>query len=150
MPIQPRVVRDPTTSTQNWGAGVQQSASKWADGYAHPSRNPFDPSVINPAAWQAGVSDPNAMSRYGRNMASVNQDQVLNTVNGVGKTKYAASGTQKQSKVQAFMTNFLPKLSQIVQNVNNTTPRGPRGSAENRARLNAYLDAVAATRGTNS
>ena len=149
MPIQPRAVRDPATATANWGTGVAQSAGKWADGYAHPSRNPFDPSVINPTAWQAGVSDPAAMTRYARNLAAVNPDQVLATVNGVGKTKYAAAGSQKQSKVAAFMQAFLPKLGTIIQNLNNTSPRGPRGSAENRARLNAYLDAVAATRGQN-
>lgn len=149
MPITPRVVRDPATATANWTKGVQQSGAKWADGYAHPSRNPFDPSVIDPEAWQAGVSNPNAMAAYERNLASVNQDQVLATVNGVGQQKYTASGTQKTSKVSKFQQVFLPKLSQIVSNLNSSMPKGPRGSAQNISRLTTYLQQVAATRGTN-
>ena len=39
-------------------------------------------------------------------------------------------------------------IANIVQNLNQSMPKGPRGT--NRARLNAYLDAVEATRGTNS
>lgn len=149
MPIQPRVVRDPTTATQNWTKGVTQSGAKWADGYAHPSRNPFDPSVIDPEAWQAGVSNPNAMASYERNLAAVNQDQVLATVNGVGMQKYTASGTQKTSKVARFQSVFLPKLGTILQNLNSSNPPGPRGSAQNISRLTVYLQQVAATRGTN-
>lgn len=148
MPIQTRVIRDPGTGSSNWGTGVAQSGSKWADGYAHPSRNPFDPSVINADAWQQGVSTDQAKQAYKSKLAAVNQDQVLATVNGAGKTKYTSSGQTKQANYQKFAQAFYPKLSNIVQNLNQSMPKGPRGT--NRARLNAYLDAVEATRGTNS
>lgn len=148
MPIQTRVIRDPATGSSNWGTGVGQSGSKWADGYAHPSRNPFDPSVINPDAWQAGVSTAEAKALYARKLANVNQDMVLATVNGAGKSKYTSSGTTKQPNYLRFAQTFYPKLSAIVSNLNSSMPKGPRGT--NRGRLNAYLDAVEATRGTNS
>lgn len=148
MPITPRTVKDATTATANWGSAIAASAGKWAAGYANPSRNPFDANVINPDAWQAGVSTPQAKALYKKNMAGVNQDVVLATVNGPGKQKYAAAGQNKTGKVQAFMQTFLPKLGTILQNLNQTNPKGPRGT--NRARLNAYLDAVEATRGTNT
>ncbi len=147
MPIQTRVVRDPTTGTGNWSKGVGQSGAKWADGYAHPSRNPFDPSVINPDAWQAGVSTQAAKDLYKKKLSSVNQDMVLATVNGAGMSKYTSSGSVKAPNYARFATVFYPKLGTILQSLNNTMPKGPRGT--NRGRLNSYLDQVEATRGTN-
>jgi hypothetical protein len=149
MPITPRVVRDPTTGANNWGTGVGQSGAKWYDGYANPTRNPFDPSVINADGWLAGVTAPNAKVAYKTNMASVNQDQVLITAKGAGMTKYTSSGTTKKANYAGFAMTFYPKLGSIVQQVNQTNPRGPRGSAQNIARLTTYLQAVAATRGQN-
>jgi hypothetical protein len=148
MPIQTRTVRDPAMATANWGSGVQQNGNKWAEGYAHPKRNPFDPSVIDPDAWQSGVTSDRAKTLYAKNLAGVNQDVVLQTVNGAGKTKYTSAGSTKQGKYQKFASQFLPKLGQILQNLDMTNPRGPRGT--NRARLNAFLDAVEQTRGTNT
>jgi hypothetical protein len=148
MPITPRSVRDPATATTNWSSGVAGAGNKWADGYAHPSRNPFDPAVINPEAWQAGVSTPEAKNLYRSHLAGVNQDMVLASVNGAGKTKYTSSGTTKNQKMSKFMGIFLPKLGSILQGLNQTSPRGPRGT--NRGRLNSYLDAVEATRGQNT
>jgi hypothetical protein len=148
MPITPRTVTDAATATANWAKGVGSAGQKWADNYAHPSRNPFDPSVINAPAWQAGVSTPAAMAKYSRKMASVNQDMVLATVNGAGKTKYTSAATTRQPNVSTFMSNFIPKLSAIVQNENSRAPRGPRGSAQNLQRMNDVVAAIAATRGT--
>lgn len=148
MPIQTRVVRDPTTGAANWGTGVGQSGTKWADGYAHPTRNPFDPSVINPDAWQAGVSTAEAKALYKTKLMNVNQDMVLATVNGAGKSKYTSSGTTKQPNYARFAQVFYPKLGTILQNLNTTNPRGPRGTNMNR--LMAYIQAVEATRGQNT
>lgn len=148
MPIQTRTVRDPATGSQNWGTGVGQSGNKWADGYAHPTRNPFDPSVINPDAWQAGVSTASAKALYRSKLLAVNQDMVLATVNGAGKSKYTTSGSVKQPNYLRFANIFYPKLGTILQNLNASQPKGPRGT--NRGRLNAYLDAVEATRGQNA
>lgn len=147
MPIQTRVIRDPSTGTANWTGGVSSAGSKWADGYAHPSRNPFDPTVINPDAWQAGVSTDAAKQKYRTNLANVNQDQVLATVNGAGKTKYTSSGSTKASNYSKFATAFYPKLSSIISNLNQSMPKGPRGT--NLDRLVAYIQAVQQTRGTN-
>jgi len=148
MPLMPRATIDPTTATNNWGAGVSNGAAKWADGYAHPKRNPFDPSVINPDAWQNGVSTPQAKTRYASKLAAVNQDVVLTTVNGVGKQKFAAAGTNKKGNVQTFMSNFLPKVASSLSQLNSQNPKGPRGS--NIQRAVAWATLMAATRGTNN
>jgi hypothetical protein len=148
MPITPRTVTDAATATASWTRGVGAAGQKWADNYAHPSRNPFDPAVINPTAWQAGVSAPAAMAKYGRKMAAVNQDMVLATVNGAGKTKYTSAGTTRAPNMQNYMNAFIPKLSAIVQTENARNPRGPRGSSQNLTRMNNVVAAIAATRGT--
>jgi hypothetical protein len=148
MPIQPRTVTDATTAAANWSKGVGAAGNKWADNYAHPSRNPFDPSVINPQAWQDGVSTDAAKSKYARKMAGVNQDMVLATVNGAGKNKYTSAATTRAPNVSTFMGKFIPQISSIVQNVNSTTPRGPRGSAQNLQRMNSVVAAIAALRNT--
>lgn len=145
MGITTRTVKSSTAGTAAWGSGVTGAGTKWAEGYANPSRSPFDPSVINPDAWQAGVSTSEAKSKYARNLAGVDQNVVLATVNGAGKGKYTASGSTKQAKYAKFAQSFYPKLGTILQGL---PPKGPRGS--NRGRLNAYLDAVEATRGQNS
>jgi hypothetical protein len=148
MPIQPRTTTDAATAVANWTKGVGQSGQKWADNYAHPSRNPFDPAVINPAAWSAGVSTPQAQAKYGRKLANVNQDMVLATVNGAGKQKYTSAGTTRAPNMQAFMTAFIPKLQGVISQVNSSTPRGPRGSAQNLTRMNNVVAAIAAMRNT--
>jgi hypothetical protein len=148
MPITPRATVDAATATANWTKGVGQSGQKWADNYAHPKRNPFDPSVINPGAWQAGVSTAAAMAKYQRKMTNVNQDMVLATVNGAGKTKYTSAGTTRAPNMQTFMNALIPKLQGIVQSVNSATPRGPRGSQQNITRMNNTVAAIAALRNT--
>lgn len=145
MPIQVRAVKDSATAQANWSSGVQQGGNKWADGYAHPSRNPFDPSVINPDAWQAGVSDPNSKAKYARKLAAVNQDQVLATVAGPGKSKYTSAGTIKAPNYGAFSAKYQPFMRNLVASL---PARGPRGT--NRARINQLLDGLEAARGTFS
>lgn len=146
MPIQVRTVTDAATATANWTKGVGGAGQKWADNYAHPSRNPFDPAVINPQAWQDGVSTAAAKAKYATKMAGVNQDMVLATVNGAGKSKYTAAGTTRAPNVSSYMGRFIPRLQTIVQNVNSATPRGPRGSAQNITRMNEVVTAIAALR----
>lgn len=146
MPIQPRTVTDAATATSNWTRGVGNAGNKWADNYAHPSRNPFDPAVINPQAWQDGVSTAAAKSKYGSKMAAVNQDMVLATVNGAGKTKYTSAATTRAPNMAAFMQRFIPRVQSNLATLNSSTPRGPRGSAQNKARMDTWRDEMAALR----
>jgi hypothetical protein len=147
MPITPRSVTDATTAAANWAKGIGDGADKWATQYANPHRNPFDPNVIDPEAWQAGVSTDAAKAKYKRKMAAVNQDMVLATVNGAGKTKYRASATTRRANVDQFMGKFIPTLKSIMDSENASVPRGPRGSAQNRQRMNDVVDKIAALRG---
>lgn len=149
MALQTRSVKTAAQAVQNWTRGVQSSGDKWADGYLHPKRDPFSPNNIDPDAWQAGVSTQAAKDGYANGMANVDTTQLTATVNGAGKSKFTAAATTKTNKVQNFQSQFLPKLGNILQSLDSSAPKGPRGSAQNRTRLNNYLDMVAATRGQN-
>ena len=149
MGLQTRTVKTAAQAAANWSTGVTGAGAKWSDGYLHPKRDPFNPANIDPDAWQEGVSTQEAKDGYANGMANVDVNALTATVNGAGRTKFTSSGNTKQSKVLTFQNAFLPKLSNILQNLYNTAPRGRRGSPENRTRLNNYLDSVAATRGQN-
>lgn len=142
-------IKSPTDGVKRWGTGVQNGGVDWATNYLAVANDTFSDAKVNPEAWQAGVSDPDAATRYHDGMVSVDKAQLNTTVNGAGKIKFQAAGTAKTTKYLAFANIFYPKLNNIRQNLDSTSPRGRRGSPQNRSRLNAYLDMVAATRGQN-
>lgn len=132
-----------------WGAGVGKSGPKWSAGFLAAAPSVFNPANVKPQNWVEGVQNPQAAIDYAKGMAAVNMQQLTTVVNSSGQSKYTSSGTNKQSKMTAFMTTFIPKLGNILTALNQSSPRGPRGSAQNITRLTNYLSAVAATRGQN-
>ena len=139
-------IADPSKWAGSWGAGVQRSGDKWSANYVAAGPAIFTKAAASVADWQTAVASQMAADNFVRGLQSVNFSQVQATVTGAGKTKYTSSGSTKQAKYSAFAQIFGPKLASIV---NGLPPRGPRGSAQNRTRLNQLLDAVQATRGTN-
>jgi hypothetical protein len=137
---------DPSKWAGSWGAGVGRSGQKWAADYIAAGPAIFQKAAASVNNWQLAVSSQLAANAFVKGLSNVNFAQVTATVNGAGLQKYTSSGTTKQAKYSSFAQVFGPKLQQIVANL---PPRGPRGSAENRTRLNQLLDQVAATRGTN-
>ncbi len=148
MPLTTRTVKTAQAATDKWGSKVAAAGLDWSDGLLHPKRDPFNPANINGAGWQAGVSTAEALALYSAGMAAVDTAVYAATVNGAGRGKYTASGSTKKGKVFSFQQAFLPRLGSILSNLDSTAPRGPRGSAQNRTRLNTYLDGVASTRGS--
>jgi hypothetical protein len=139
----------PQSATANWGTKVGQAGATWSKGLIAAAPTIFNPANIKPQNWVAGVQNPQAAIDYASGMAATNQAQFATVVNGAGQTKFTSSGTTKQAKMLAFQTSFLPKLGNIIQSLNQSNPRGPRGSAQNITRVTAYLQSVAATRGQN-
>jgi hypothetical protein len=139
-------IQDPSKWAGSWGTGVGRSGDKWATQYVAAGPAIFQKAAAAVGDWQAAVSSQMAADAFTRGLNAVNFAQVQATVTGAGKTKYTSSGSTKQAKYAAFAQIFGPKLQMIVTNL---PPRGPRGSAQNRTRLNQLLDAVQATRGTN-
>lgn len=139
-------IADPSKWAGNWGAGVGRSGDKWSTGYIAAGPGIFSKAADSVADWQAAVASAMAADNFVAGLRKVNFTQVQATVQGAGKTKYTSAGSTKQAKYSAFASVFGPKLANIVSAL---PPRGPRGSAQNRTRLNQLLDQVAATRGSN-
>jgi hypothetical protein len=146
MPITPRSITDAATAATKWSTRVAAAGNDWADGWAHPTRSPFDPNTINADGWQAGVTAPGVKERYQARLAGTNQEMALASVNGAGKGKYQASGTNRKANVQAALSQILPIVGQVVQNLNQTMPKGPRGT--NGSRGLAFSTAMHTYRGT--
>jgi len=142
-----KATTNPQTATANWGKKVAAAGATWSAGYLAAAPNVFNPANIKPDRWQQGVSNPNAMNKYAKNMAAVNMQQLTAVVNSSGQSKFTTSGTNKQAKMLAFQSAFLPVLSNVLQSLNQSNPRGPRGSAENKARSNMYFDMLTAKQG---
>lgn len=140
---------DPSKWGANWGAGVRNASSKWSANLNAVVSTIGAKAAAATPNWQSAVSSQQAAAAYQRGVSNFDQAAFTATVNGAGQQKYSASGTTKVASYQNFAAVFGPKLQSIVSSINSSNPRGPRGSAQNRARLNSYLDAVAATRGSN-
>lgn len=147
MALATRTTKTPAQAVANWTAGVQRSGSKWSAGVLTPKRDPFATAAASVGNWVAAVSSPQAQANFVKGLQNVDINAFTATVNGAGQQKYVASATSKTAKETAFMNSFLPQLDNIVNNLNRTNPRAPRGSAQNITRLTSYLQAVSALRG---
>lgn len=146
MGLSTRTIASAADATSAWGTRVAQSSGTWSKKYLNPRRDPFSQENVDPDAWQAGVTTDTAKQKYLKGMTSVDITALTATVNGPGAAKYAAAGTNKKGKYQAFAVAFLPKLDNIVRSL---PARGPRGSQQNKARVMQFFDQTSATRGTN-
>lgn len=139
-------IADPSKWAGAWGTGVGRSGDKWSANYIQAGAAIFQKAADSVSTWQTAVASQMAADAFQSGLRNVNFAQVQATVAGAGKTKYTSSGSTKQAKYSAFAQIFGPKLQSIVANL---PPRGPRGSTQNRTRLNQLLDQVQNTRGTN-
>lgn len=91
--------------------------------------------------WQSQVSTQKAAEAYVDGIDRMNVTQVTAKVNGAGKASLAAgvrASGGAGGKYTSFIGEFLPAVSTEIQTLDRTNPRGT--PAQNRARLNAYLD----------
>ena len=139
-------VKPPSQWAPAWGQGVQTNAQKWSQNYIAAGPSIFAKAAAAVTHWQSQVASPQAAAKFQGKLKEVNWATVQTTVSGPGVQKFAAAGVNKQQNYNHFASVFHPKLHAAVQSL---PPRGPSGSPQNRARMNALLDAVEATRGKN-
>src|SRR5712692_4362182 len=147
MPLQTRTVTDAATALKNWSQYAAGASGKWRDKVLNPRRDPFEAAKAAVGFWQQKVASPEAAAAYTRGLDRVNIAEFTATVNGQGQANYRNGVTTKTSKMGAFLTGFLPRLGNILQTLDRTNPKGDYSA--NIARLNSYLDAVHATKGSN-
>lgn len=99
--------------------------------------------------WQAQVSTAAAAAAYkaGLNGANANLATITTKVNGVAQASFMAGvKAAATGKYLNFADEFIPAVTSEVNTLNSTNPRGT--PAQNRARLNAYLDWLESKKGT--
>ena len=131
-----------------WQAGIQGSGNTWKSGVLGAVNKMQQNAVANVGNWVAGVTAPIAQTKYTSGIQNMNVTQFNASVSGPGLTKFTSSATTKPAKYSNFANAFIPVLQTIVTNLDTTNPRGLAGSPQNRTRLNAYLDALQAKKGT--
>lgn len=98
------------------------------------------------AFWQSQVSTAQAQQAFIRGVQNLDVQAVTAKVNGPAKATFAAQvRAASTGKYLQFATAFIPAVSQEVANLDRTNPRGT--PAQNRARLNAYLDWIESQKG---
>lgn len=98
--------------------------------------------------WQSQVSTQEAAAAYVDGIDRMNVTQVTTKVNGAGKASFAAgvrASGGPGGKYTGFINEFMPAVSTEVQTLDRTNPRGT--PAQNRARLNTYLDWLESQKG---
>ena len=136
----------PSTSWgTNWSTGVGRSGSKWAANFIAAGDSVFQKGSQSGPQWQAGVASPTALIKFQNGLRGVTMASVTPTVNGAGMSKYTAAATTKNSKYN----NFANVAGQIFSSGLSTLPaRGPRGSGQNQARMNAWSQYLISKAGT--
>ncbi len=147
MPIQPQPIKTAQQAAADWVAGATTTlaATRWAEGIAKPKRDPFQAALAQAGYWQDQVSSPQALLNYQVGLSSINEDLYLQIVNTRGKINYTGGVKDKQANYAAFAGKFMGWLANEIQSLDRTNPRGDKSA--NRARLNAYLDALEAQAG---
>jgi hypothetical protein len=140
---------DPSKWTGNWGTGVTNGGTRWSGGMVAAVPTMGAKAAAAAPNWQAAVASALALNNYVKGEQNFDQTAAINTINGAGRTKYTASGTTKQVKYSTFVSIYAPKLATELSSLNQSNPRGPRGSDQNTQRMLAFNTWIKSTRGTN-
>jgi hypothetical protein len=124
-----------------WSSGFSGASTKYTAGINAVTTPPGQLAAAQKNLYVANVQAQ--ANVWASKVAAVDLQTWKNAATGVGAQRLATGATKGAPKVQAFMTNFLPALSSIVQGL------GPRGTFDqNLARFQAYATALHQKKGT--
>ena len=125
----------------NWQNGFSGASTKYTAGINSVTVAPGQLAAAQKNLYVANVQA--AANTWASKVAAVDINTWKAAATGVGAQRLATGATKGAPKVQAFMNNFLPALSTIVQGL------GPRGTFEqNLARFTSYAQALHAKKGS--
>lgn len=134
------VKANPTDAAQAWVTGMQGATTKYTAGVNAVKVAPGQLAAAASAVWAANVAA--AVNKFATNSAKVTLSGWQNAAITKGAPRLGTGATAAQPKFAAFMTSFLPALTNIV----NGLPA--RGSYEaNKQRFLSYSDALHAQAG---
>lgn len=145
-----RPVKSAQTAAANYGTNgsAANAANLWAQDFLADPQAIFAAAAARVSYWQSQVSTQQAATNYVNGLNDVNIQALTTKVNGVGKASFSAgvkAAGAPGGKYAAFAAEFQPWLTNELATLNRTNPRGD--ATQNRARLNAFLDALEAQKG---
>lgn len=135
-------------AAQNYGTngGSGNAANLWAADWSAAIPTMKTRAAAQVGYWQSQVSSIEAASAFVAGVNGFDANAATAKANGAGKSSFSAGVKMASTgKYLSFASEFIPAVATIVQNLNRTNPRGDK--TQNRARLNAYLDALEAQGG---
>lgn len=128
-------------AANSWQTNFSNSGAKYAAGVQAVKTAPGQLAAAQADVWIQNTT--NAKARYQANSAAVSLQTWQSLTVQKGQARLASGATAGAPKMQAFMTNFLPKLSQIVDGL------PARGSFEqNMQKSYAFAQALHNAKGT--
>lgn len=135
------VKANPNDAAQAWATGFGQAGQKYVAGIQAVKTSPTQLAAARSAFWASQVAAARPQFEQGLNKVSLSSWQQSATTTGAARLSTGA--TKGQPKVQAFMTNFIPALANIV---NGLPARGDFGANMNR--FTSYATALHNAKGS--
>lgn len=130
-----------TTAAQSWVTGMQSAGPKYQAGVEAVKVAPGQLAAAKSDFWAAQVAA--AKNKFSQNVAKVSLSQWQSAAITKGAPRLGTGATAAQPKFAAFMTAFLPALTNVV----NGLPAG--GTYEqNKQRALAFMDGLHAQAGS--
>jgi len=129
------VKANPTDAAQAWVNGMSSAGTKYSAGINAVKVSPGQLAAAKSQFWASQVAQSQA--KFAANVAKVSLADWQNAANTKGAPRLASGAAAAQPKFATFMSNFLPKLANVV----NGLPAG--GTFEqNVARATAYMNTL--------
>lgn len=128
------------SAAEAWSTGFSGAATKYTAGINSVTTAPGQLAAAQKQLYLQNVQAQ--ANNWASKVAAVDLASWKNAATGVGAQRLASGATKGAPKMQAFMTSFLPVLSNIVGGL------GPRGTFEqNLQRFTSYATALHAQKG---
>jgi ABC-type Fe3+-hydroxamate transport system substrate-binding protein len=135
------VKANPATAAERWKTGFAGSSTKYKEGIESVKTSPGQLAAAQRPLYETNVIA--AAPTWAAKMAAMPLAGWKASATNVGAARLATGAEKGAPKVSAFMSNFLPKLSQVVDSL------PARGSFEqNLARFATYAQNLHAQKGT--
>lgn len=129
-------VKDPGTLANKWATRAQAAVSDYTAGVQ--SAQQAGPAAASADTWQQAVTSPTAKALFVSNLNAAGDAAWQQGVLTKGKDRYAPGVAQGKGKWQNGVQPYLQALQSLQ-----LPPRGLRRSAQNMARVQAVVTAMA-------
>jgi hypothetical protein len=135
-------IRPIVPEASDWAASMQAGAAaageKWKAGVLNPRRNPKEEALKANASYKNGVQAALAEDRYAKGVATINLDEMAETVTALGGGVFTAGVAARKGKIERKIGQMRPLVVAAVNAVH-ALPKDTRD--QRRARVLANMDA---------